>query len=467
MTDFCNVFSVPSSKTVIFQLEKEVCAMYQADEYRFRLYESEGFCLEEIRTRSGLGAAWNLQISYKEVVKALKCNVESGVGDALQKKLLSMLEHQNIWLLSKHGYGLYSMATMSRYIGNDYPYVYWLVLLVNPRWIPAEVGAVISRELLAESLGVKHLSNGQMKAIRKLLVSSGVNIRDLQTAILMIARNWDVVRPLVSHKALIDSCALSQGTMLLTLSPELRHSRWFCLENLAMWESRFDKYAHPTIYFKYAMLVAKGKTVSNKQDFLRLDEDFMTVISGMAIDDVDPAVGRAALEKSLIDYGGGMVAMFPAEVSMEWERRWRRIVHEYFMDVDDDVYNMQEKSDLFIDEEEFSALSGMDGDGFFSRVTTAGQLRNIALLLDNCAASRVHLCVGKKSEFWFYSDKATNEKALLQVNVNASQNKNLLLTVVEFNGYKNLGVSPQAEKRLYSWKKSQETLHESVIWSVM
>jgi hypothetical protein len=109
----------------------------------------------------------------------------------------------------------------------------------------------------------------------------------------------------------------------------------------------------------------------------------------------------------------------------------------------------------------------MDGDGFFSRVTTAGQLRNIALLLDNCAASRVHLCVGKKSEFWFYSDKATNEKALLQVNVNASQNKNLLLTVVEFNGYKNLGVSPQAEKRLYSWKKSQETLHESLIWLVM
>ncbi len=116
----CDVISIPSLNAVDYLIEKQVLASCQADAYRFWLKDEGGFCLEEIRTRSNAAAGWNLQASSQCVVAALINNIKHGLSDDLQKKLLHILDDENSQLLVQHGYGMYTVATMSRYIGQDY-----------------------------------------------------------------------------------------------------------------------------------------------------------------------------------------------------------------------------------------------------------------------------------------------------------------------------------------------------------
>ena len=427
--------------------------------------------------------------SYSQLLETLRQNCEVANGDDLQQRLLALLEHDYFCQLNYRGYGIYTILSLSHLASMDYPFVYLLALLGNRHWQRALSLGVITRDRLASALDVAQLSNGQMKALRKLVVSSSCSEKNLYEAMRFIAQQWDVCRPLVSHKEVICPTNLNAAKLLYSMQPELVKARWFTLDQLALWVNQYslqwqprpNEYDDVDIQQSVCVLFLFGKVLVHVtgeadqlcdaasvrrnthqlmqwQDVASVDRRAMQLLTDslrafQRMDD-DPAHFFGFFAFFIGEWITTLSGDFPLSLRDSVMDAWYVVLERIRGQLNDELYNHEQSSLQYADDVPLLQLSGIAGDGQFSLITTAGHLREIASLLRNCAAGRVHAAVQGNAEFWMYRNDITRETALLQIDRISDESREL--TVVEFNGFSNGGVSKTAQQHLADWLTRQE-----------
>jgi hypothetical protein len=429
-----------------------------------------------------------VSFTYRALAEGLLEHRYAGTDDTLQQQLLAILEHQYCRELCNRGYGLHDLLMLGRYATTEYPLVYWLVLLNGPDWQLPENHNAITREMLARAMGVNRLSNGQMKALRKLDVGAQFSEATLQASMHFIARQWNSCWRLVAHQDRICPMILQAASLLHAMHPELVNARWFTLEQLSLWVDRYTLQCRPRNEFNaididneidiqqsVCALFLLGKVLVHVTGMVNQWQDDASVLQNMhllmQLQDV-ACLDRNAMqlllatlrEYQLMDddpaHYFGLFAIFfdewittlsedfPPSLRSSVMDAWHTVLERVRGQINDDLYNHDQPSLQYTDDVPLLKLSNMLGDSRFSLITTAGHLREMASLLRNCAASRVHDAVLGNAEFWLYRNELTRETALLQIDKKANAEQ---FVVVEFNGFSNRGVSQAAQSHLADW----------------
>lgn len=440
-------------------------------------------CCSKCRAVQGRTVAF----TYQTLVDGLLASHNAGDDDVLQQQLLAMLQHRYFRELDYLGYGVYVMILLSRYAAMDYPFVYWLALLHDTSWQPPEDHDAITRDMLASAMGVASLTNGQMKALRKLAVWRHEPLPGIHAAMLLMARQWEFSCPLVAYREEICPVSLQVAACLMVMQPDLIKAKWFTLDQLELWTESCCQLWHTAIveetdlteevnveqvscvlYLLCNIVTHQVSEAFEWADAKNIQRNTAMLMQLQDVAAVERKAGKAAKEClaafQVLDQDPyhfyGLAAIFydpwltqlgralMPDLQELIHRAWRVLFDRAYYEINDQLYNNDPFSEQYADDVQLCGVSSLVGDCRFSRITTAGHLREVASLLRNCAASRVHAGVLGKSEFWLYRNDLTRESALLQIDKKANAQQ---FVVVEFNGYANRGVSQAADSHLSEW----------------
>lgn len=433
--------------------------------------------------------------TYHTLMRVLRDQRNAGTDDVLQRQLLAVLEHPYCCELVVLGYGICALISLSHYVAMDYPFVYWRILLIDEGWQPPKGSDAITRDMLAKALGVENLTDGQMKALRKLDASRRVSLAHMQQATELIAREWGFCQPLVAREAEICPMSLLSAAHLKSIQPELAQAKWFSLAQLQLFAKRyqyiwwmnddgeseegqddavivethdqiacvlylwcnivihstdeFDRWADiEDIRRNTAMLLHMPNIVAIEN---RAEERIRECMVSYMVHDNDPHHAGGFIYQVFESCVGSMGEKLRRDLHGFMRRTWRLFFEGVHSELLDRIYN-DAWSENYKDDVPLQKIFRLTADHQFSRMETAGQLRAAADLLHNCAASRVRSGVKGDAEFWLYRNALTQEVALLQISQwnNADQ-----FRVVEFNGPHNRGVTKTAQEHLNVWLLQQ------------
>lgn len=491
---------------------------WRVEHYRFSMRpNSVGFDVHEVwRGRPRRVQSDLLPFTREQLINMLQKNRNAGVWDDLQQQLLSQFQHHYCVLLEAHGYSVCHMALLSRYAQQGYPYIYWLVLLNNDHCRDEINTDVITRHALAKALGVPALSNGQMKALRKLEINSDTSLEHIAVALLFIVHQWLECKKLTAHAASVKPAVLHMAVWLLKWQPALISARWFSVNELHCWLYHKENNHLDTLTLNQFQFLLENEELQSLDDLNYNDVErrsgLLCVLCGIvecmtrkgfqypewestpiALQKLLCLTNIASVQRKAesilkqrvdmyMEYDADTGHAIGAIVGCESFAKWRDEVtlklkpgissffEEILVDmilsilnvINDVMYNCEIESQYYDDEHIFCKVSPVIGNIHFSFISTAGHLREISGLLRNCADYRVHLGVEGKAEFWLYRNDKTRESALLQLGIrNHEENDIKEVLFVEFNGYDNAGVSSAAKQDLADWLNAQtQTCHD-------
>jgi hypothetical protein len=483
---------------------------WRVERYRFSLRPNGvGFDVHEIwRGKPRRVQGDLLPFTREQLISMLPENRSAGVWDDLQLQLLSLFQHRYCVLLEAHGFSVFHMALMSRYTQQNYPYIYWLVLLRDRRWSNENNTDVITRHTLAKALGVSTLSTGQMKALRKLEISGDTSVEHIAGALHFITHQWPECKKFTAHVSSVKLELLQMAGWLLKWQPALIAARWFAVNELQQWLDTRDFNEKQHFWPEVECQVLEALTLNEVeqrtsvlcllcgivecmtrksfqypewestpialQELLRMPNIVSVKRKAVAIlkrrvdtyldydNDTAHALGVIVGCGSFAKWRDGVTIQMNPSISSFCEESLVDMTISILDGINDVIYNREIESQYYGDEKIFCKIFPMIGNIHFSCINTAGHLREISGLLRNCAAYRVHLGVEGKAEFWLYRNDKTRESALLQLGIKNPEAQGIKeMRVVEFNGYDNAGVSSAAKQHLADWLNAKtQTCHD-------
>lgn len=301
----------------------------------------------------------------------------------------------------------------------------------------------LTRELLACCLGVPLLTNGQLAALRKLVLDRtppAVTHR----AMLLIAQQWPTLKRFISHAAQLEPDVVQVLYSLAWHDNTIAGCRWLTYRLVAEW------FANPAS-------APQGAGEARQLVCLFLVQWY--VVRREGIEPQQLASYRQmvqACEQALRQrFGNGRLSFsqrnaYCYQVFARIDPGLHELAGQLFGELLGDALYNDSNSEEVTDSAPFPAVQGQAHSGF-SPLRTAGDLRAMASALQNCASLRVYEGTSGRCEFWRYFDPVTGELALLQLQADLFPASSC---VVEFNGLQNAGVSSKASSALAHWLAS-------------
>jgi hypothetical protein len=371
------------------------------------------------------------------------------------QEFLAQLLHPTLKWLASLKFSLDRIVAVSGYLRYEYPRLYTLILASSREVIPLQ--GVIDRQILARCLGVSALSSGQLTIMRKLDVEES-NIENVMRATVCIAQRWLSLKSLLAHERCIHPETVLLLDYIVSNAPAVLRCRWFSYPVMDSWIAHYfqdgrcirenPKSVAALFLVEWHFLLYRNVTPASLDSANRMERILQREWALILHEHENEEEASQFIREHTI-------SSIDPEFREDANRALDILINDY-------AYNS--KSDFSWADDAFFPLSKVVANDYFKPVTTAGELRDIAKHLDNCAATRVEAGMDGRAEFWFYDDlnEEMNEVALLQIDPRKYFDKR---AVVEFLGPSNCAVSEKAVSQMSEWikqcKNNRENGHET------